>query len=163
MRAHRINSALFAFGLASLLTACGTSVPQLHETFEATDASDPFLVQRIKQSVYCELRQAVVAEMGQAAVNYPGGQAIPDDWGAQITLSLQVDETSQLNPGATISKPLGGTDLFSIGLGATLSSQATRIDKYYSYYSAPQLKVPFSVYDTSCHHFDAKPVALHAS
>jgi hypothetical protein len=139
---------------APMLIACGTYVPQLHEAFEQADASDPFLVQRIKQSIYCELRTAVVMEMGQSALANPKGQAIPDDWGAEITLSLEVDETSAFNPGATLSKPLGGTDMFSVGLGASLSSQATRIDKYYSFFSAAQLKVPFASPDTSCQRFD---------
>jgi hypothetical protein len=146
------------FGMLSYcvfaLTACGTHVPQLHEAWEQADVSDPFLVRRIKQSIYCELRNAVRDEMGQAAPPNGTGSAIPDDLGAQITLSLEVDETGAANPGATISKGLGGSDLFSIGLGATLSSEATRIDKYYSYFSAAQLKVPLSVQDTSCKVFD---------
>jgi hypothetical protein len=140
---------------APMLLACGTYVPQLHEAFEQADVSDPFLVERIKQSIYCELRTAVVTEMGQSALANPKGKAIPDDWGAEITLSLQVDETGALNPGATISTPIGRSDLFSVGLGATLSSQATRIDKYYSYFSAAQLKVPLGPPDTSCQQFDS--------
>ena len=53
-----------------------------------------------------------------------------------------------------MSKPLGGTDMFSVGLGATLSSQATRIDKFYSYFSVAQLKASMAYPDTSCRRFD---------
>ena len=124
------------------LGGCGTYVPQLHEVWEQADVSDPTFVERIKQSIYCELRKAVTAEMGQSAPPNGTGKAIPDDWGAQITLSLEVDETGALSAAGTRAVGIGGPNLFTLGLGATLSSQATRTDKYYSYFSAVQLKQP---------------------
>src|SRR5262249_23307203 len=138
----------------NFLCACGTYVPQLHEAWEPADISDPSLVQRIKQSIYCELRTAVVHQKGQAATANPGGEAITNDWGAQITLSLQLEETGAFNPGATWNKPLGGSDLFTLGAAATISSEASRTDKYYSFFSAVQLKQDLSLPDTSCLEFD---------
>lgn len=150
----RPTTLLLPLVLATTLSACGTYVPQLHEAWEPADVSDPSLVQRIKQSIYCELRTAVYNQKGQAATANPGGEAIPNDWGAQITLTLQVDESGSISPGATWNRSLGGTDLFTLGGGATISSDASRIDKYYSYFSAIQLKQNLGSPDTSCMEFD---------
>jgi hypothetical protein len=145
------------------LGGCGTYVPQLHEVWEQADVSDPTFVERIKQSIYCELRKAVTAEMGQSAPPNGTGKAIPDDWGAQITLSLEVDETGALSAAGTRAVGIGGPNLFTLGLGATLSSQATRTDKYYSYFSAVQLKQPLTPPDTSCIQFDISGRAVELS
>src|SRR5262249_15293711 len=79
-------------------------------------------------------------------------QIIPNDWGAQVSLLLQVDESTALNPGIAITKPLENAithfsngnvttpQSFSMGLGGTLSSSATRIDKFDPYYSIAFLK-----------------------
>ena len=99
------------------LGGCGTYVPQLHEVWEQADVSDPTFVERIKQSIYCELRKAVTAEMGQSAPPNGTGKAIPDDWGAQITLSLEVDETGALSAAGTRAVGIGGPNLFTLGLG----------------------------------------------
>jgi len=53
-------------------------------------------------------------------------------------LSFQVDETGALNPSASfITSPT-----FNVGAAATLSSQATRVDKYEFYYAVKPLKLP---------------------
>ena len=69
------------------------------------------------------------------------------DWGATVTLKLTVDEKSTLAPGITFTKPLenivyafssGGSvtakQSRSVGLGASLSSDATRIETISFYY-----------------------------
>ena len=80
---------------------------------------------------------------------------IPLDWVAQISLSFQVDESSALNPGITLNTILpndihtfapGNTvttpQSRSVGLGATLSSTATRIDKFDPTYTIGFLMKP---------------------
>jgi hypothetical protein len=74
-------------------------------------------------------------------------------------LSLQVDETSGLNPGVAWNQVLpnattvfgpgaAGTvtssQSFSLGLGGTVSSTATRVDKFDPYYSVKELMRPYT-------------------
>jgi hypothetical protein len=87
---------------------------------------------------------------GRVVKSQPG--LIPDDWQAQVSLALQVDEVSSLTPGATFTQILpnasqvfGPGNTFtsaqstSLSLGGTLSSTATRIDKFDPYYSVAYL------------------------
>jgi hypothetical protein len=94
---------------------------------------------------------------------------LPDNWGAQVTLQLQVDESSALNPGVAFNTPMhsaithfvgegvgGSTSVmqgrafpflstpqsYSLGLGGALSSAATRIDKFNAFWSVPTLVQP---------------------
>lgn len=110
----------------------------------------------IKKRVYCELRDAVAA-----ASRYPVSESetlssprriqyrslIPPGWIAQIALSLQVDESVALNPGLSVTElmpnaiqkfgvqTISSPQSFNLGLGGTLSSAATRIDKFNPQYS----------------------------
>ena len=118
----------------------------------------------IKKRVYCELRDAVwnvndpvhgipvteETEGGKVLKRQTG--LIPADWQAQVSLSLQVDEVSSLSPGVTFTQilpnatqVLGPGNSFttaqstSLSAGGTLSSTATRIDKFDPYYSVATL------------------------
>lgn len=161
-----------AFVFASICCAgCGLTVPEIKEPWDADkppSQSAPNGISgtaqiefEIKKRIYCDLKDAVKAanripvEAGQAGhltVRQPG--LIPDSWGAQISLSLQVDETSGLNPGVAWNDVLpnathvfgpGTTGTvttpqsFSLGFGGTLSSTATRVDKFDPYYSIKTL------------------------
>ncbi|CAO4185049.1 hypothetical protein IHEIED_04583 [Methylorubrum populi] len=121
------------------LSSCGTAVPLLQEPWEENDVKSR-LVYRIQKSIYCELRFAI-SELGSlpATRRSKTVDSIPDDWGVQTTLQLQVDETGQINPSATAIP----SSHFSLPLTAQLSSQATRIDKYYSFYSVKDMKKSF--------------------
>ncbi|WP_187387887.1 hypothetical protein [Bradyrhizobium sp.] len=110
----------------------------------------------IKKRIYCELKSAVytanhfsVTESdsvtGKKTVKMQS--LIPLDWSAQVALSLQVDESVALNPGLTFNQLLQNATTvfgvqtittpqsFTLGLGATASSTATRIDKFNPEYS----------------------------
>jgi hypothetical protein len=78
---------------------------------------------------------------------------LPPGWAVQVTLDLQVDETGALNPGVTFNHVLENSiNVFrpgntvtvaqssSVGLGATLSSQGTREDKFGNYWNLDRLK-----------------------
>lgn len=95
---------------------------------------------------------------------------IPEDWIAQVSLSSEVDELSALNPGVAFNTPLhtaithftgegapaagvpvtyGATypflatpQSYGLGLGGTLSSTATRIDKFDPFYTIKSLSSP---------------------
>jgi hypothetical protein len=111
----------------------------------------------IKKKIYCELKDAVKAAnsykvttsdtlTGPQTVKY--ASLIPPGWTAQMALSLQVDESVSLNPGLSMTQLLMNAtkvfgvgnsvttaQSFNLGLGATISSTATRIDKFNPQYS----------------------------
>jgi hypothetical protein len=149
------------------LGGCGTYVPQVAEVLDqpngALDATG-VLEKNIKQRIYCELKQAVI-DSKRIRSNRDGKDvdALPDSWGVQMTINLTIDETGALNPGATLIQtfptevlnfpnkvPVSAPQSFNLGFGGTLSSQATRIDKYSFYYSVGALKVSLGAADTSC-------------
>lgn len=145
-----LRYAVIGISLSILLSGCGTFVPNQQETWEGDKAVK--YEKYIKDHVYCELQQAVQnTSSGPSRVNVETRprfgnttltHGLPADWGAQITLSFQVDETGAVNPGLTLIRPLSTTNSYTTGLGATLSSQAERIDKYEFYYSVADLAVP---------------------
>jgi hypothetical protein len=157
--------------VSSGIAGCGITVPDIKERWDADkppDANSPVGVSgtaqiefEIKKRIYCDLKDAVKAANsiplqagapGKLTVKRAG--LIPKTWGAQVSLSLQVDETSGLSPGVALNEVLpnavrvfgpgtGGTvtspQSFSLGFGGTVSSTATRIDKFDPYYSIETL------------------------
>jgi hypothetical protein len=135
---------------AVLLTGCGTYVPQIEEIWEGQTAIG--FEKDVKAHIYCELQSAIqrtsakgkdlTTDQDAVYVRDARGvrDALPDSWGVQISLSFEVDETGSLNPSALIT-PAAGNPAFMLGLGATVSSQATRIDKYGFYYAVAPLKL----------------------
>jgi hypothetical protein len=156
------------------LLRCGIAVPDIKEAWD-TDKTDlqggkiPGAAQiefEIKKRVYCDLKKAVqnvnlypVYAGSPNNVRLVATGAIPLDWAAQVSLSLQVDEASSLSPGVTLNTILPNvvrtfglgaagtvtTNQFrSIGFGGTLSSTATRIDKFNPQWSIAYLMIPDS-------------------
>ncbi|WCS26722.1 hypothetical protein LOK46_07830 [Methylobacterium sp. NMS14P] len=163
--------------LAISMCSCGTVVPQIHEPWEESDEVDFDLVNRIKRSIYCELRTSV-HDLGRlkGQVRGPMEDAIPDSWGVQETLKLTMDETGSVNPSASYNEtfrtaviplrpPVNFPQSFSLPISAQLSSQAVRIDSYYSFYSAKGLKSDFDEKETSCSDINDphKPMDRHGS
>src|SRR5580658_1951039 len=106
--------------LLLLLSSCGLHSPDISEPFDgpgtpedAAHGITPFSATtqiefEIRRKVYCELRDAVqhVNSYPLTAENESGsvkeaGVMIPNNWIAQVDLSLQVDESSALAPGVT--------------------------------------------------------------
>lgn len=149
-----------AFALASIfcLGACGLSVPDIKEAWDADRPANPVTGEpkisgtaqiefEIKKRIYCDLRDAVQAvnsiEVSTGPYDKSGPPKkgiIPPKWGAQVSLSLQVDESSALNPGLTFDELISSS--FSLGLGGTLSSTASRIDKFNPSWSIAYLMRP---------------------
>jgi hypothetical protein len=146
MAAKRIL--LSSIVLAFALGGCGTYVPAIQEFWEGPSPDAPFLSAggdleyKIKQKVYCD----IVAAVRQNA------SLLPRHWAVQVTLDLQVDESSALNPGVAWNTVLpnvltrfpSGTvtspQSFSLGFGGTLSSQGTREDKFGNYWNLDKLR-----------------------
>jgi hypothetical protein len=143
-RTSAILVVLFAAG-------CGTYVPEIEE-FWGTPADASKKVNLIVFQVKCELAQAVASVIDTArgpTINNPNNPKIYEmlsHWGAQVTLTLTIDEKSALSPGVTAntvlqngvtrfpSSTVATPQSFSLGFGGTLSSDATRIDKLTAYY-----------------------------
>lgn len=156
-----------------LLSGCGTTVPQIKEIWDVdrpgnnnspNGPTPPIsgsaqIEFEIKKRVFCDLRDAVrEAIYYNSNVTTRDGAVIkrdtllPLDWGAQISLSLEVEEHSALNPGVSFNEPYAnaitnriGSAFTStpqsraIGIGAELSSASTRTDKINAYYSVSYL------------------------
>jgi uncharacterized membrane protein YgcG len=155
------------------LVGCGIVVPDIKEAWDSDTPMDqqghsiPGAGQiefEIKKRIFCELEEAVQfvnqnypvsagssPETLKPFAKYP----IPLDWLAQISLSLQVDESSSLSPGVSLTTTLpnavqvfGPGNSVSVGqsrslsLGGTLSSTATRIDKFNPSYVVSYLMIP---------------------
>ena len=102
---------------------------------------------------------------------------IPDDWVAQTSLSLEVDESTSFNPGVALNTPVhsaithfGGEaeptsastivngltypflstpQSYAFGLGGTLSATASRTDKFNPVYTIKNLQRPYQS-DNTC-------------
>jgi hypothetical protein len=145
--------ALVALILPATISGCGTYVPYMQEItdgHEATLDAGGVLERNIKVKIYCELKAAVIDFTDPSSPDFfkvfrkqKYSQALPDDWGVELTLNLEVDESSAANPGVTANSPPAtpAPPVFSIGLGGTLSSTASRIDKFTSFYLVKDLKV----------------------
>jgi hypothetical protein len=152
------------------LVGCGLTVPNIKEIWDADKPADakspriPGTAQiefEIKKRVYCELKRAIQEVNKQPVYSGPPNKKkllakypIPLDWIAQISLSLQVDESSALSPGVTLNTVLPNdvrvfgpessvtTSQFrNVGFGGTLSSTATRIDKFDPAYTIGYLMI----------------------
>ena len=170
----RIRVLLLA--LACGLSSCGLYVPDIKEVWDRDIPGDPSIKKpeqtgtmqiefEIRRKIYCELRTAVV-DVNKIPLtvynssNKPVGTRamIPSDWIAQMSLSLEVDESSALSPGVTFNQVMANAittfgvgraattvttpQSFNLGFGGTLSSTATRTDKFDPTYSIGWLMQP---------------------
>ena len=135
-------------------------VPDIKEVWDGPRGTEQIEFE-VKKRVYCELKDAVIAAQkipffteDRVTGRKKQIPILPDNWGAQVSLVFQVDESSAANPGVALTKPLENAitrfgsgnvttaQSFSLGLGGTLSSSATRIDKFDPYYSIKYLAKP---------------------
>jgi hypothetical protein len=152
--------------LGAGLCGCGAMVPQQPEIWDRTDPlATQHMEMQIKRAIYCELRDAIWITRGNPNERYygrrnvttPEDQPLPDSWGAQLTLTFTVDETSKLTPGVTFNTPMrngisvfpGAASVttpqsFAFGLGGTLSSDANRVDTFDTFYSIGDIAYVYS-------------------
>jgi hypothetical protein len=165
------------------LVGCGLAVPDIKEAWDQdippgtlspdqkTKVSGTAQMEfEIRKRIFCELRDAVQA-VNEIPWEVDGKSkpVLPADWGANVAISLQVDESSAISPGVSLNTPmhngivnfageyLGPTTVtgaglltaapatqtfgplamaqsYAFGLGGTLSSTATRIDKFNAFW-----------------------------
>jgi hypothetical protein len=128
-----ILTAFTAFGVS----ACGTYVPEIQDFGSETQSL--IYVDDVTTSVSCEVRDAVF----DLYKDYRGSDQISflDNWGAQIDLTLIVNENGSVAP-ATQFFPLGQPKnwKFNWGVNATVSSSATRTETVSYFYPISELK-----------------------
>lgn len=121
-------------GIALVLGGCGTYVPNIQENPWASDPNR--LVEAIVESIQCEIRQAVIYVISKDSTNpkilNPGPHTawLFNDWGAQVQITLTVDEQSALSPSGSYFP-----NIFTLFGGANVSSEATRTDTLNYYYT----------------------------
>lgn len=163
--------------LAALQCGCGVAVPEIAEVWDRYDPkATEHMEKQIRLAIYCELRDAVTLARSPLAeqdryfykgkeVTTPEDLPLPDDWGAQVTLTFTVDESTKLSPGVSLKTPvhtattnfvgeaIGVTGLaaaasygplvvpqsYAFGLGGVLSSDANRIDIFDTYYAMKEM------------------------
>jgi hypothetical protein len=156
---------------------CGLYVPEVAEVWDQYDLkATEHMEKQIRLAVYCELRAAVRETRAENASRYqyyykgklvtsPEDQPLPDDWGAEVTLTFTVDESTKLAPGVSFKTPMHDANVhfkgesitsdpilstltfapikvaqnYAFGLGGVLSSDANRIDIFDTYYSMWEL------------------------
>jgi hypothetical protein len=148
---------LVAGFLGISLSGCGTYTPDIVEAW-AQPGEEQRVVNAIVQRVRCEIREAVNgvldADIEDARDTHtPRQLEWLESWGAQATLTLTVEEKTNIGPGAVFNTPMLGaktwfpggitvpaTQSYSLGLGGKLGSTATRIDKISWFYPISEFR-----------------------
>jgi len=134
---------VWSVAVSGLLGGCGTYVPEIQD-FPGTSVDGQLLVKEIVRNVHCEVKRAVtyVIDQDKKLASYNGGVRLApwleDNWGVTIQLTLTIDEKSSVNPNLKYT-PNPVSALFTLGAGGAASSQATRIDTLYSFYTVKDL------------------------
>lgn len=125
---------LSAVGL--MIAGCGLYVPEIQDFGDKVTGQQ--LVNSITYNVTCEVQDAVDKIYNNP--DHPVKSTFLDTWGVQITLSLQVEEKSSVNPVVNWLPPSPANAIFNLAAGGTLSADATRTDKLNSYFTVAQLR-----------------------
>jgi hypothetical protein len=138
----RMFSVLALFS-ASMLTGCGLFVPQIRDFPNNTDIGDDVLVQAIVDSIHCELEDAVTSVINdnrqtakQNGFNY--GKFF-EGWGAEVALTLTLDEKSSISPSGIFTPLSPLTSVFTLSGGLSASTDGQRVDKVNYYYKVRDL------------------------
>jgi hypothetical protein len=169
---------LFGASALSLLSGCGTYVPDIQE-FWGTPDDATFAVNQVSAQVVCELRKAVQRVVYENEYNptrfvvrAPGDAPPPrhrdlswfvNNWSAQVTLNLNIIENTGVTPGVSLITPLRNaattfpgaaavtsSQSFTFGFGATASSTATRTDKLNMFFRVADLLHSTPSMDKTC-------------
>jgi hypothetical protein len=124
------------------LAGCGTYVPEIQENPFASVAERSDFIQAIVRNVRCEVQDAVIRLYADNQPIDPFNRNLKwfDSWAVQISLTLTTDEKGSLNPSVNVLPPGPASSIFNLGLGATLSSEAQRVDKIGSFFSVSELR-----------------------
>jgi hypothetical protein len=113
--------------LSVALGACGLSVPEKdlfsnNNVAMGTPSPQGLYENTIVGHIRCELREGVRKSLAFPEVQWLRG------WGATVTLKLTVEESGGLSPGVSVLQPLRGSQTFTLGVGASGTAKATRLE-----------------------------------
>jgi hypothetical protein len=129
---------------AVMLGGCGMFVPQIRDFPNGTsEVNNNLLVEAIVISIHCEIEDAVTQVINDDAVTakangYFYAQFLRK-WGAQVALTLTLDEKSIVNPSGVFTPISPLTSVFSLSGGISATTDAMRIDKVNYYYKVSEL------------------------
>ncbi|MBR1271366.1 hypothetical protein JQ629_28170 [Bradyrhizobium sp. AUGA SZCCT0222] len=126
------------------LTGCGVLVPEIRDFPNAGSAAqNNLLVQAIVISIRCELQDAVTnvinADVDTAKANRFYYAQFLKNWGAQVALTLRMEEKSSISPNGAYLPVSPLTSVFSLSGGLSATADATRVDKINFYYKVTEL------------------------
>jgi hypothetical protein len=129
--------------LSGAIGGCGLYVPEIQENpFDGPQGQQ--FVQEIIENITCEVQDSlydIYARERQFDPNYVN-LSFMNGWGVTIALTLTIDEKGSLNPLVSwlpTGTPTTPSSIFSLNLGATLSSEAQRIEKLNSFFLVSDL------------------------
>ena len=142
------------------MVACGTIAPDIQEIWgDSTQAT--LREEELVRLVRCETGIAIQRVFrGDDSAELPGNPKRDmswfEDWGVAVTLTLAVIENTALNPGVTTNKilenavtkfpvngPVTTAQNFTLAIGGTFSSTATRNDTVHLFYTVKELRKAF--------------------
>ncbi|WP_457798716.1 hypothetical protein [Methylocystis sp. S23] len=146
------------FSVLGALSACGTYTPDIMEAW-GQKGDEQIIVNSIAQRIRCEISEAVNTVLDddlRDARQFKGQTRLLEwleKWGAQVTLTLSIDEKTNVNPGVVFNTPMIGaktwfpagisvpaSQFYTLGLGGKFNSTASRIDKINWFYTVAELR-----------------------
>jgi hypothetical protein len=123
---------------------CGLVVPEIQENPFDRNGGQKF-VQKIAANIRCEIQDAVVNLYAKNKDIDPLNRNFKEfgKWAAQVALTLTIDEKGSVNPIASWLPTQGPTtpnSIFSLGVGGTLSTDASRVEKISAFFLVSDLK-----------------------
>ena len=125
-----------------ILAGCGNVVPELADSRSDANNASLYLVRGIVHSIHCEIRRAIIHTLGPSTHKMGKNEqgAFMLNWGAQVALTLTVDEKTTLNPAAVWLPPSAVNSIFTLGASGTLSTDATRIEKMNYFFNVADIR-----------------------
>jgi hypothetical protein len=129
---------------AVMLGGCGLYVPEVRDFPNGrSTVSNNLLVQAIIISIHCELEDAVTRvindDIATAKANRFYYAQFLRNWGAEVALTLTLDEKSVVNPSGIYAPLSPLTSVFTLSGGLSATAEATRVDKVNYYYRVSEL------------------------
>ncbi|WP_244425322.1 hypothetical protein [Bradyrhizobium sp. STM 3843] len=127
------------------LSGCGTYVPDIRDWPNNSEVGAVTMVHAIVRSVECELKNAVTRVVNndvRAARLRASHRTYTDflnDWGAEVAFTFTIDEKTAVNPTAVWMPPSPASAIFTLGGNATVSADATRVEKLNFFYTVKDL------------------------
>jgi hypothetical protein len=124
---------------ASVLSGCGTLVPEVQE-FWGTEDDNVEKVNAIVGQIACEIGQAVrkTINFDRDKRNSPRALEFLEKWGVQVTLTLIVEEKTTLNPGVSLNTPMHNSTTNFAGEFIPSGASSALAAATYPFLSAPQ-------------------------